>query len=946
MAISDLEDEEKAQIFVSYAGPDRPLVKNFVRRARDDALDAAAVFWMDSQLEASRAWEQQLLERLASADVVLVMASPEFFASAFCMNEELPIIRERMTTRPSTVCVIRLRPVEFGGLSLDGATPWPSGPHALESVDPPAADWAALRLAIKEGCCAGLLARHDQDTLAWIAEAVGRKVGSPRTMAAAALMGSLVGAGAGAAAHVLLSAYPGHGGALTTLSLFALIATSAGLKAWLVGLSSLLLESDGFRERMQDLGECLRLGLPALPFALLDRGVIWTLLVGVPFSLSTLWLGWPQSDSLSVALLAGMGVLALDGAAQAMLNAPRHLQIFLDTGIPAISRLPARPSESPSGWEYPLPIECDRVPESVSPPARRYDEAEETQHRSETAEDVVAAEPVPSPRLGEDDLTAWNPVTAVDVPRQLTVVGSSTRPELTSEFLCALRAEHTADLFVVVTLTDDDQRALDPEFWRAAMSREGCCLLLVTRQTNVIGLSQAMTAARATEDVGSRTIYPVLVDAGVSNSAWLLKFQGLPPGQMAIEDWPIRENAWKAVTRSLLEQKRGQFIYRLDRYLEQALLSAWLDRIEPVDPTRTGSPTDYDRYFGSPTFFVEPRYERQRYPLAHRRLRVDGGDLVVWLILGSASFVLGDLAAGSVGAGLALLLAAACLTLRDTVAYARARMPFPRNHPLSILDIIVRVDSGKSGPVLRRAAVLFARAAAGVIFPMSALFIWPGALASGSSVIGVLASAMGYLCSRPRTLSVLDPLPIPSPHDVRAERTGWTWRLRTPRANHPEKKRARIGVHDSPEPKLIEAVSIGMNFSAAMVLRALADAIWMPLVSYAMAFVCFALSGQPWAFGVGFMVGLLLIQCAIKWRFLPLLFGRFGGSIAWEDFISPTLKWLTAICIMLIALHWFLPSSGRIGLAIAGLVPSMVTFGRRLWWYMAHSSREIRNEDT
>jgi hypothetical protein len=169
----DIYDPLKAQVFISYARYDQPLVANLVDRLKDEAIAAAAVLWYDPDLTPGREWDEEIMTRLHEADVILVLASPKFFQSHYCTERELPAIRQRanglvqqstfLSEQPLThtpVRVIRLRDFDEPRSEIEGLDIWPDADRTLEVIAPDGPEIRELRTWLKVEICKALVRRH------------------------------------------------------------------------------------------------------------------------------------------------------------------------------------------------------------------------------------------------------------------------------------------------------------------------------------------------------------------------------------------------------------------------------------------------------------------------------------------------------------------------------------------------------------------------------------------------------------------------------------------------------------------------------------------------------------------------------------------------------------------------------------------------------------------
>lgn len=92
--------------FISYAHDDARLFRDFRThlRAVERAFDIR--FWADTSIHAGARWHDEIIRRVHSADVFILLISPDFLASDFIYDTELPAIQKREADAPDRVLVL------------------------------------------------------------------------------------------------------------------------------------------------------------------------------------------------------------------------------------------------------------------------------------------------------------------------------------------------------------------------------------------------------------------------------------------------------------------------------------------------------------------------------------------------------------------------------------------------------------------------------------------------------------------------------------------------------------------------------------------------------------------------------------------------------------------------------------------------------------------------
>lgn len=107
-------------LFISYSRLDRTakdaLLEELAPLRRDCVIDEA---WTDDQIKPGAEWYTQLRDAMERASVAVCLLSGNYVASAFCMTEELPVLRRRQQRGE-----IVLLPLLLGPLSDWGSLVW------------------------------------------------------------------------------------------------------------------------------------------------------------------------------------------------------------------------------------------------------------------------------------------------------------------------------------------------------------------------------------------------------------------------------------------------------------------------------------------------------------------------------------------------------------------------------------------------------------------------------------------------------------------------------------------------------------------------------------------------------------------------------------------------------------------------------------------------------
>src|SRR5690242_17231226 len=132
------------ELFYSYAHEDERLRKALDKQLSLLKRDGLITNWYDHKITAGKDWESEILKHLDSAQIILLLISPDFMASDYCFSVELQRAMERHERGEARVIPIILRPSDwksavFGKLKvlpLDGKaiTRWSNRDEAFLNV--------------------------------------------------------------------------------------------------------------------------------------------------------------------------------------------------------------------------------------------------------------------------------------------------------------------------------------------------------------------------------------------------------------------------------------------------------------------------------------------------------------------------------------------------------------------------------------------------------------------------------------------------------------------------------------------------------------------------------------------------------------------------------------------------------------------------------------------
>jgi len=99
--------------FVSYSHKDKSFRKRLETSLAPLRQDKLITTWNDEEIPPGTEWEHEIDERLNSADIILLLVSPDFIASKYISSRELPRALERHRSGSAIVVPIILRPSDW-----------------------------------------------------------------------------------------------------------------------------------------------------------------------------------------------------------------------------------------------------------------------------------------------------------------------------------------------------------------------------------------------------------------------------------------------------------------------------------------------------------------------------------------------------------------------------------------------------------------------------------------------------------------------------------------------------------------------------------------------------------------------------------------------------------------------------------------------------------------
>lgn len=111
--------EQTLSIFFSYAREDEVLRKELEKHLGVLQRQGLIDIWYDREISAGTEWKLQIDMHLDSAQIILLLVSPDFVNSDYCYGKEMKRAIERHKGRKAWVIPILLRPVFYKGAPFE-----------------------------------------------------------------------------------------------------------------------------------------------------------------------------------------------------------------------------------------------------------------------------------------------------------------------------------------------------------------------------------------------------------------------------------------------------------------------------------------------------------------------------------------------------------------------------------------------------------------------------------------------------------------------------------------------------------------------------------------------------------------------------------------------------------------------------------------------------------
>jgi WD40 repeat protein len=101
------------EVFCCYAREDQPLLVQLQKHLKPLQHEGLITLWADIDIDAGTEWEKEIHRHLNTAQIILLLISPDFMASEYCYSVEMQRAIERHEHGEARVIPIILRPVAW-----------------------------------------------------------------------------------------------------------------------------------------------------------------------------------------------------------------------------------------------------------------------------------------------------------------------------------------------------------------------------------------------------------------------------------------------------------------------------------------------------------------------------------------------------------------------------------------------------------------------------------------------------------------------------------------------------------------------------------------------------------------------------------------------------------------------------------------------------------------
>lgn len=139
----------RCRVFISYARHDerhrRRLVVHLTQLVRDGLID----LWSDWSVIAGADWDRDIRHQLEIADIVVLLVTPNFVASAYCFEKELPLALRRGEEEGVRVLPVYVKSVDLVNLPFGKIAGLPANLRPISAWRDPDEAWLQVAQCVR-----------------------------------------------------------------------------------------------------------------------------------------------------------------------------------------------------------------------------------------------------------------------------------------------------------------------------------------------------------------------------------------------------------------------------------------------------------------------------------------------------------------------------------------------------------------------------------------------------------------------------------------------------------------------------------------------------------------------------------------------------------------------------------------------------------------------------
>jgi len=124
--------KQPKKIFISYAHTDAEFKNQFVKFFAVQKRKGEVELWNDQEIAPGTEWKEAIIQNLKAADIIVLLLSPDFLASDFIWDEELPIVDKLFQENKTKVVPILLRDCDWSSTDYGKIQAVPTDPKTLK----------------------------------------------------------------------------------------------------------------------------------------------------------------------------------------------------------------------------------------------------------------------------------------------------------------------------------------------------------------------------------------------------------------------------------------------------------------------------------------------------------------------------------------------------------------------------------------------------------------------------------------------------------------------------------------------------------------------------------------------------------------------------------------------------------------------------------------------